>query len=157
MTTDIRGTREPETDTKIQLVRVFHADRRRVFRAFTDPAQLRVWFCPDGFHFTDIRVDPASGRATDFVMEDGASGHQYAFTLEYELVDEPNRIRWFSIWRDGFPDAGRRTKATIVFRDVPGGTEVTLTHENFPDARTGAEHRKGWSGGFDKLAHLLAR
>src|SRR5262245_22594672 len=142
-------------DTTLRLVRVFKAERLRVFRAFTDPAQLRQWFCPDGFTFTTLRVDPASGRATSFVMESRQTGERYAFTLEYEVVDEPDQIRWISVWGDGFPEPGRRTKATLSFRSVPGGTELTLTHENFPDAETRAHHGQGWGSGLDKLARLL--
>src|SRR5262249_22461340 len=154
----ISGPEAPEHDaeTTLRLVRVFKADRRRVFRAFTDPAQLRVWVCPNGFHFVEIRVDPATARATDFVMQNSATGHQHSFRLEYELVDEPAQIRWVSIWLDGFENVGRRTNATMVFRDVPGGTELTLTHGNFPDARTRDEHGQGWASGLQKLAQLLA-
>ncbi len=143
-------------DTTLQLVRTFRADRERVFRAFTDPNQLRIWFCPDGFAFTTLRVDASSGRATDFVMENTSTGVQYAWTLEYEEVDHPHQIRWISIWGNGFPEIGRRTRATIAFRDVPTGTEVTLTHENFPDARTRDHHGQGWTSGLDKLARVLA-
>lgn len=142
-------------DTTLHLVRTFRADRSRVFRAFTDPEQLRAWFCPDGFTFTTLRVDRPTGRATDFVMENARTGERYAFTLEYERVDEPNEIRWFSVWGAGFPDVGRRIQSTIAFRDVPAGTEVSLTQTNFPDSRTRDHHGQGWGSGLDKLARHL--
>jgi uncharacterized protein YndB with AHSA1/START domain len=148
MTTDTAAT-------TLHLVRVFNADRARVFRAFTDPERLRVWFCPAGFEFTTLRVDTATGRATDFVMENRTTGDRFAWTLEYELVDDPNEIRWISIWGLGFPEVGRRTKAVITFRDVAAGTEVTVRHENFPDQRTRDHHGQGWGGSFDQLARLL--
>ncbi len=78
-------------DTTLHLVRTFRADRSRVFRAFTDPEQLRAWFCPDGFTFTTLRVDRPTGRATDFVMENARTGERYAFTLEYRAGGRTER------------------------------------------------------------------
>jgi hypothetical protein len=83
------------------------------------------------------------------------TGARYVRDLDYEIVDKPTRIRWISIWRDGFPDWGWRTVATIDFLDVPGGTEVTLTHEGFKDAITRDHHAQGWGGGPNKLAKFL--
>jgi uncharacterized protein YndB with AHSA1/START domain len=142
-------------DTTLRLVRVFNADRRRVFRAFTDPAQLRQWFCPDGFAFLEVRVDAASGLATDFVMANQQTGERYAWTLEYEQVDEPNRIRWHSIWRDGFPEIGYRTQVTLAFRDVAAGTEVTLTHETFPSSQARDAHGEGWTSSLERLGRMV--
>ena len=142
-------------DTTLRMNRVFRAAPERVFHAFVDAEAMRVWFCPIGFSFETITVDRATGRGTSFVMVHGATGHRFAFDLDYTLVDPPRKIEWISTWRDGFPEPGRKTTATIAFREVPGGTEVTLTQRGFltPDNRD--EHAAGWGGGLDKLAAYL--
>jgi uncharacterized protein YndB with AHSA1/START domain len=143
-------------DTTLRIVRVFKAKPDLVFKAFTDPEQMRNWFCPDGFRFTEIRVDSKTGLGTYFEMLDEGAGHRYVFELVYTTIDRPNKIVWTSIWRDGFAESGRKTKATIEFRPVPGGTEVTLTHEGFVDKANRDDHAQGWGGGLDKLARMLA-
>lgn len=145
------------SDTTLRIVRVFKAKPERVFKAFTNPEQMRTWFCPDGFRFTEIRTDLSSGLGIYFDMLHEETGHHYVFELDYTTVDPPQRIVWTSTWRDGFPTPGRETKATIEFRAVPGGTEVTLTHEGFVDKANRDDHAQGWGGGLDKLANMLAK
>jgi glutathione S-transferase len=151
------STTEKLPDTTLRIVRVFKAKPERVFNAFTDPEQMRSWFCPEGFRFTEIRVDPKSGLGTYFDMLHEEANQHYVFELDYTTVDRPKKIVWTSTWRDGFADPGRETKATIEFRAVAGGTEVTLTHEGFKDKANRDDHAQGWGSGLDKLAKMLAR
>ena len=142
-------------DTTLRITRVFNAPPSRVFQAFVDAEAMRIWFCPTGFSFEAITVDRATGRGTFFAMVHGVTGHRFEFELDYTLVDPPHRIEWTSIWRDGFPTPGRKTPVTIEFREVPGGTEVTLTQRGFLSSENRDEHEAGWSGGLDKLARYL--
>src|SRR5215510_10849793 len=146
----------PASEATLQITRVFKAERARVFQAFVDSEAMREWFCPTGFSFDTITVDPTTGRGRVFVMRHDESGHRYVFSLDYRVVDVPERIEWISTWRDGFPEPGKQTVATIDFRDVPGGTEVTLTQRGFSTNESRNEHTKGWNGGLDKLAVYLA-
>jgi uncharacterized protein YndB with AHSA1/START domain len=143
-------------DTTLRMSRVFKATPERVFRAFVDAEAMRVWFCPTGFSFETVTVDRATGRGSLFVMVDGATGDRFAFALDYTLIDPPHKIEWISTWRDGFPEPGRETMATIEFREVPGGTEVTLTQHGFLSRENRDEHANGWGGGMDKLAMYLS-
>lgn len=88
-------------------------------------------------------------------MVDGASGDKYVWDMIYREVAPPSRMRWSSIWVEGFAD-NRETIATVEFREVPGGTEVTLVHEGFPDKATRDGHAAGWGGSLDKLARFLS-
>ena len=148
------ATRGNTADTTIRITRVFRAPLARVFKACIDPAQLRQWWSPEGYRFIDVIVDPTTGRGRRYTMV-GPNGDKYVWDIVYSLVDEPRTIRWSSIPVEGFGDAGA-TNATLEFREVPGGTEVTLTHEGFPDTDTRDAHRNGWGGGFEKLERLLA-
>src|SRR4029453_6945146 len=105
-------------DATLRMSRVFRATPERVFQAFVDAEAMRIWFCPTGFSFETITVDRATGRGTFFVMVHGATGDRLAFELDYTLVDPPHKIEWISTWRDGFPEPGRETMATLEFREV---------------------------------------
>jgi hypothetical protein len=41
---------------------------------------------------------------------------------------------------------------TVLFRDVEGGTEVTLIHEKFASAEPMAGYQQGWTDSLSKLA-----
>jgi uncharacterized protein YndB with AHSA1/START domain len=72
----------------------------------------------------------------------------------YRAVDAPKRLVYTWRWEDdpAFPD----TLVTVEFVKRGAATEVVLTHEAFPDAAARQRHAVGWTGCFDKLAHVLA-
>jgi uncharacterized protein YndB with AHSA1/START domain len=144
-----------QAETTIRITRVFKAPVARVFRACIDPAQLRQWWCPEGYKFTDVTIDPKTGYGKRYTMI-GEAGDKYVWDIVYSLVDEPKKLKWESIPVEGFGETGT-TRAMLEFREVPGGTEVTLTHEGFPDQQTRDAHQGGWAGGFDKLEKMLAK
>lgn len=145
---------QPAEDTTVRITRMFKAPIARVFRAFIDPQLLRQWWCPDGFRFTDVQIDPKTGYGKRYAMV-GPEGDRYVWDIDYVLIDEPRKLEWTSNFIEGIPGMGV-TRATLNFRDVPGGTEVTLTHEGFPDKTARDGHQGGWGGSLDKLERLLA-
>lgn len=142
-------------DTTVRITRVFKAPRERVFKACFDPQLLRQWWCPEGFRFTGVTIDPKTGYGKRYSMV-GPEGEKYVWDIDYLLVDAPKKLKWTSTPVEGFGEQDV-TRAQLEFRDVPGGTEVTLTHEGFPDKDTRDAHQGGWGGGFDKLEKLLAK
>lgn len=141
-------------ETTVRITRVFKAPIARVFKACFDPSILRQWWCPEGFRFTDVTIDPKTGYGKRYSMA-GPEGEKYVWEIDYLLVDEPRKLKWTSTPIEGFAGQGI-TRAQLEFREVPGGTEVKLTHEGFPDQATRDGHQGGWGGGFEKLEKLLA-
>ena len=47
------------------------------------------------------------------------------------------------------------TLVTVVFREKGPSTEVTLTHELFPNSESRDKHDEGWSGCLTRLAKVL--
>jgi hypothetical protein len=48
------------------------------------------------------------------------------------------------------------TLVTVTFRDVDGGTEISILHEGFIDTGVAEKHTRGWIGCLDKLARVKA-
>src|SRR5262245_52310841 len=97
-------------DTTIVIKRVFKAPIERVFRACSDPALLRQWWCPAGYRFTDVTIDPGTGRGKRYTMV-GDGGDRYVWEIDFLLIEEPNRLQWTSTPIEGFGDQGV-TRAT---------------------------------------------
>jgi glutathione S-transferase len=147
-------TSQSDSETTVRITRVFRASRERVFSACLEPDELRRWWTPPHFEFTEITIDPATGRGRRFTMV-GPAGERFVWEIEYTVVDRPSRLEWRSIPIEGFGLAGE-TRARLEFREVAEGTEVRLTHSGHPDAATRDAHLLGWGGGFGKLEALLA-
>ena len=104
--------------------RVFGAGPERVFRAFTDPADLRVWFpsgAPEGSEMTICESDPTEGGTYHYEMIVPGFGPM-AWYGTYTGVDRPDRLdadEWF-VMGGGDPD-GPPTTQTLTFEPIGDG------------------------------------
>ncbi len=111
-------------------VRLFGASPARVYRAFTHPDDLRVWFpggAPPGSEMTTCESDPIEGGRYLYRMTVPDFGPM-AWFGSYTAVDTPNRIdaeEWF-VMGEGDPE-GPPAKQTLTFESSGEGlTLMTL-------------------------------
>ena len=143
------------TETTLHLQRTFAAPRERVFRAWTDPEELKRWWCPEGWTSAGVEIDLRTGGEYRIGMKKLAGGDLLYITGKYLEVRPPQKLVYTWNWQGAFPGMPE-TRVTVEFVDVGGATEVFLTHENFPNAEIMAEHNKGWTGVLDRLANTLS-
>lgn len=116
-----------EDGSSYECVRVFGAPPERVFRAFTDPADLRVWFpagAPPGSELTVCESDPVDGGKYHYVMVIPEYGPMAWHGL-YTGIDRPDRLdadEWF-VMGGGDPE-GQPANQTLTFE--PNGDGFTL-------------------------------
>jgi uncharacterized protein YndB with AHSA1/START domain len=118
-------------------VRTFGAEPERVFRAFTAPDDLRVWFiagAPPGSEMTVCDSDPVEGGRYHYVMvmpEYGA----VAWHGTYTSVDRPARLEadeWF-VMGDTEP-AGPPSSQTLTFAPMGTGLTLMTMHVEMPES-----------------------
>ena len=138
------------------ITRIFEAPRERVFKAWTDPAEVAAWFGPehmdtprDSIHI-DLRV---GGRFELTMVRRGGDGE---FSIGYDILElvEPELIVLRS---DPMPQAGMHdpTVVRVEFHDHGDKTRMTLSDSPLPPE--GRDHAAaGWSAAFDKLAAHVA-
>jgi uncharacterized protein YndB with AHSA1/START domain len=76
---------------EIVSARVFDAPRELVFRAFTDPDDLKHWWGPKGFTNTFREFDPRPGGVWSFIMH-GPDGTDYPNKHVFVEVVKPEKI-----------------------------------------------------------------
>ena len=134
--------------------RVYPAPRAKVFRPWTDPKELTRWWGPPGYESPSAEVDLRVGGGYRFAMRKPPDGNPHFVFGTYEEVVIPEKLVFTWNWEDG-PPFGSNTLVTIEFREVPGGTELIMTHERFDSEFARNEHSKGWNGCFEKLADYI--
>jgi uncharacterized protein YndB with AHSA1/START domain len=156
--------------SEIVIERVFDAPVEQVWKAWTEPEQIKRWWGPKDFTTPHATMDFRVGGTYANCMR-GAAGSEfdrdYWSTGVFKEIVPLRRI----VFTDSFADEhGNIVSAayygmnaemplemlvTVTFEDLGGKTKMTLRHEGLPmgEDRDGAG--EGWSQMFDKLADVL--
>lgn len=147
--------------------RTYAADRRMVWRAWTDAEVLRQWWGPDKTTVTDCEIDPRVGGTIHVVTQAGEGMGKYAGTRwpmsgTFTRVDDLDRLTYDArSWTEG-EEAGSTIEHTndVVFEGDGGATTVRL-HVAItaigPKAKMAAFGMKwGYRAQLDALAAVLS-
>lgn len=146
-----RPTLDPTTT--LTITRTFAWPREKVFRAWTDPQELKKWWAAGpGFTSPFAEVDLRVGGRYRLAMKPPDKDVVLVVGGIFREVRPPDRLIYTWAWEGS---AGPETLVTVEFHDRGGNTEVVLIHEAFRDGQTRDEHGKGWQGCLDTLARIL--
>lgn len=133
--------------------RLFQAPRARVFEAFENPEELKLWWGPKGFRNTIHAFDFRIGGSWRFTMH-GPDGTDYPNGKEFLEIDKPARIAFLHM------APMHLFHMALDYEDAGGGTLLTWRmrfrnpgNDGFADFIAAKNEEN-----FDRLeAHLLAR
>lgn len=134
------------TTHSLRLTHTIRADAERLFRAWTDPKELRHWWRMEGpgWSFTEASIDLRVGGRYRLGMT-SPDGQTHVAVGEYVEIDRPSRLVFTWDWENPASRVGD-TLVTLEFKKAGDhATEVVLTHERFADADRVANHERGWS------------
>ena len=142
----------------MEMTRFFRAPRPRVWQAWTDVDQLAQWWGPKMFTNPRCEIDVRPGGKIHIDMQ-APDGTVYPMGGEFEEIVPPERLVFLASALDAQGQPMFVNRNTVVFREVEGGTEISL-HVVVVSATAIAPQylkgmREGWSGSLDKLAALL--
>jgi uncharacterized protein YndB with AHSA1/START domain len=137
----------------LTLSRHYPVAPEKVWRAWTDPQAVKKWWGPGGnepvsLAELDLRV---GGRFR--IVFGGPDGKAHECAGIYREVVPRRRLVFTWTWPNSTPE--RESLVTVTFNAAGGGTELAFLHEQFFDEKTRDDHKRGWSGCFDKLERFL--
>jgi uncharacterized protein YndB with AHSA1/START domain len=138
----------------LRLRRKLAAPRERVFRAWTEPEQIKQWFGPGTCRVIEAHVDLRVDGEFRFRLDESEQG-EFRLRGTFREVTPSARLVYTWQWEDDADYVDRETLVTVEFVDLGASTEVRLTHENLPSAQSLKNHEHGWSGSLDKLEKLF--
>ncbi len=153
---------------ELVITRIFNAPPERVWKALTDPREMRQWWGPKGFTAPSLSVDLRVGGVFRYCMR-SPEGKDYWGTGVYREIVPGKRI----VYTDSFADEkGNVVPATyygmgadiplemlvtLTFEKEKNHTKVTLHHAGMPVGPDFDGATQGWNEMFDKLVkHLEA-
>jgi uncharacterized protein YndB with AHSA1/START domain len=138
----------------VELQRRFRASPDRVFRAWTEPAALREWWCPPGWIAGTIEIDLRPGGRYRIDMSRLGDGARVAVRGEFLEVMPPRRLVYTWTWENAFSDLDP-TLVTVEIAGSEDGTILMLRHENFGDPGIRNQHRTGWITACNRLDRVV--
>ncbi len=138
-------------DDQILITRDFAAPRDRVFRAYTTPELVALWWHADRGTVDSIEIDLRVGGRWRYAMT-ASGGFPVAFHGEYLEIVPAERIMSTEIY-EGMPQAA--AISTVTFTDSPLGTTLAILVQHQSQANRDAHLRSGMEDGLQAaLNHL---
>jgi len=140
--------------TSLEIIRFINAPPARVYKAWTDPAELQRWFGPEDVRTIKIDADVRVGGKYrwDLLKQDG---DEWACLGEYRELLPGKKIVFTWKWEDDESWENHNSIVTVEFSARDGGTEVKLTHEQLPSEESRDRHNQGWNSVLDRLEKFL--
>ena len=149
---------DPET-LSVKVSRFIRAPRTRVFDAWVKPELRRQWWrTHSGGGLSHCEVDARVGGR--YCMKQIGSGcdspdedpnYEWIMQGEFLEVDPPRKLVF--TWNVNHVPPSVDERVTVEFREVEGGTEVTLRHEGIRSS----EMREGTEGGWTTHLEAIAK
>jgi uncharacterized protein YndB with AHSA1/START domain len=143
--------------------RVIRVPRQRVYEAWTNPESLKQWFgrpgrvCPAAELDVRVggayRIEMAPDEPAPAIPAAGECGPRKVAALGHYTKIVPNELLQFTWAADWSPS--EQSLVTVSLKDVDGGTEITILHENFATEASRDAHNQGWAGCLANLAAKL--
>ncbi len=158
----------PATAKPLVITRFFDAPRKLVWKTWTVPERMKLWWGPKGFTVPECKIDLRVGGVYLYCMR-SPEGKDYWGTGVYSEIVEPELI----VCTDSFADEkGNVVPAThygmssdfplemlvtVTFEEKGDRTKFTLHHFGIPSGADQDGAGQGWSESFDKLAEVLKK
>ena len=133
--------------------RIFKATPDRIFRAWTDPAQLIKWFkTRPETNILEVLADPRVGGSYRISIE--MEGGPWIVGGTYLAVVEPSLIEFTWMWEEATMEPAE-TIVRVELTPTADGTHLKLTHSRLSNETSFQAHDRGWIGTLSTLATLI--
>lgn len=148
-----------DPDLDLVLKREVRFPPEALWRAWTDPERLKVWFCPKPWYVSEVEIDLRPGGRFNSVMN-GPDGERFENRGCFTVVEPHRRLGFTDALTEGWRPAARPFMSAMVqFRPHDGGTLyiATALHAD-PEARARHEEmgfHHGWNAALDQMLEML--
>jgi len=135
----------------LRLERLLPASPDRLFRAWTDPVEMKQWWGPKGVRCLSVDIDLRVGGRYRIANE-MPDGSVLWISGQFEVIEEPELLVYTWVVETDNPTTER---VRVRFRAQGHETEIAITHERISTKALKGQHRDGWAGCLDGLVAYL--
>ena len=137
----------------VRLHRVLKSTPEKLYRAFLEADAMVKWIPPYGFTCTVHHMEAKVGGTYKMSFKNFTTGQAHSFGGVYRELVPFEKIRYSDQFDD--PNLPGEMQATITFRPVIGGTELTIVQEGIPEVIPVEMCYLGWQESLAQLANLV--
>lgn len=167
----MQPTHQPNAQLDLSFTRVVDIPRALMWRAWTEPALLKPWFCPLPWKTIDCEIDLRPGGIFHTTMQ-SPEGQEFPNTGCYLEILPQEKLVWTNALLPGFrPSLMTDTcgaehahfmfTAMVEFADHADGTRYTATviHADEAGCKQHANmgFEAGWGAALDQLVAMVKR
>ena len=142
--------------TSLEIKRFIKAAPDRVYAAWTDSAQLKGWWGPEGVTTRSLTADVRVGGKYRWDLTSPEGEEMSAFGEYRELIPGKKIVLTWK-WDDDEAWEDRTSLVTVEFSDRDGGTELLFKHEQLPSEESRDRHNEGWNSLLDRLEQFISK
>jgi uncharacterized protein YndB with AHSA1/START domain len=142
------------TDFNLTLERRLPAPRTRVYKAWTDPDEIRQWWALSGMTVEIAEFDVRVGGRFRLGLR-SQEGNLHVAGGEYSVVEASVKLVHSWQWEQREPGDDLVMRVTVEFLEDGDATRLLLTHEDFRNQKAADSHNSGWSNKFDCIEQYL--
>ena len=137
-----------ETRTEIRIERAIAAPPERVYAAWTDPALMNRWFCPNPALALEVTADVVVGGTYRVDMGEG----RYVAEGTYTELVRPRIVAFTWRWTTSDDPV---TQVRVELEPTDDGTHLVLVQTGLADLEDAQGHREGWELSLDRLPGVV--
>jgi uncharacterized protein YndB with AHSA1/START domain len=146
-------------EQELVLTRVFDAPRKLVFKAWTDPKCVAMWWGPHHFTNPVCELDARPGGAILIHMR-SPDGMVYPMTGTFQAVSAPERIVFTSAALDDKGNPMFEVQTTVTFAEEGGKTKQIMRARVIKTTPQAALYiagmEQGWTQSLERLTTYIA-
>ena len=157
----ITNQQNSSSERELVLIRMIDASPDKVFRAWTDPELLKLWFAPLPWTTPSVETDVRPGGSSIITMRD-PEGNEFPSSGVYLEVIENEKLVFTDAYTEAWVPAEKPFMTVILtFENVDGKTRYTARARHWTEADR-EEHEKmgffeGWGICTDQLEELVKK
>lgn len=137
---------------KLEVSRHFTVTTEKLYAAWTEGEQLKMWWKPMNSSLTGVDNDLKQGGAVKYVFD---SGLIISGNYEEVLRDEKLVYSWnWDFPKDEIKNASY--KLSVTFTTEGEGSMIHILQTSFENEESILPHKEGWEKGLNDLAGYLA-
>ena len=142
-----------ESNPTIQVSKSFNASKEKLYKAWTEPEELKQWWKPMDKQLTKVENEITEGGTVRYQFEDNLQVRG-----EYKEVTPGEKLVYSWIWE--VPEESLHKGEyllTVSFKDDgDGGSSLDISQQNIMEEHAVKPHQTGWDEALEDLKNYLA-